>query len=178
MYRCSVYRYADILSSTASTTTTGKIMSDTSQLLVRRIKDGTVIDHIEAGKALLVLRALSITGKEGNVITAALNVPSSKHGKKDIIKVENRFLETSETNKLALIAPRATINIIRDYKLVEKRKIQLPDSIVGIFKCPNLKCITNSGEEIRSTIDIIDKEKVVLKCRYCARTLSIDELVF
>ena len=90
-------------------------MSDTSQLLVRRIKNGTVIDHIEAGKALLVLRALSITGREGNVITVALNVPSSKHGKKDIIKVENRFLETTETNKLALIAPRATINIIREY---------------------------------------------------------------
>ena len=104
-------------------------MSDTSQLLVRRIKDGTVIDHIEGGKALFVLRALNVTGKEGNVITVALHVPSSKHGKKDIIKVENRFLETSETNKLALIAPRATINIIRDYKLVEKRKIQLPDSI-------------------------------------------------
>ena len=154
-----------------------ELMSDTSQLLVRRIKDGTVIDHIESGKALLVLRALSITGKEGNVITVALNVPSSKHGKKDIIKVENRFLETSETNKLALIAPRATINIIRDYKLVEKRKIQLPESIVGIFKCPNLKCITNSGEGIRSIIDVINKEKVVLECRYCSRTLSIDELV-
>jgi len=153
-------------------------MSDTSQLLVRRIRDGTVIDHIEAGKALMVLRALSITGKEGNVITVAMHVPSSKHSKKDIIKVENRFLETSETNKLALIAPRATINIIRDYKLVEKRKIQLPDSIIGIFRCPNLKCITNSGEEIKSTIDIIDKENVVLKCRYCARTLSIEELVF
>ena len=152
-------------------------MSDTSQLLVRRIKDGTVIDHIEAGKALLVLRALSITGREGNVITVALNVPSSKHGKKDIIKVENRFLETSETNKLALIAPRATINIIRDYKLIEKRKIHLPESIVGIFKCPNLKCITNSSEGIKSAIDVIDKEKVVLECRYCARTLSIDELV-
>ena len=145
---------------------------------MRRIKDGTVIDHIEAGKALFVLRALSVTGREGNVITVALNVPSSKHGKKDIIKVENRFLETTETNKLALIAPRATINIIRDYKLVEKRKIQLPDSIVGIFKCPNLKCITNSGEEIKATIDVIDKEKVVLKCRYCARILSIDELAF
>lgn len=152
-------------------------MSDTSQLLVRRIKDGTVIDHIEAGKALLVLRALSITGKEGNVITVALNVPSSKHGKKDIIKVENRFLETSETNKLALIAPRATINIIRDYKLIEKRKIQLPESIIGIFKCPNMKCITNSGEQIKSIIDVIDKEKVILECRYCSRTLSIDELV-
>ncbi len=154
-----------------------KTLSDTSQLLVRRIKDGTVIDHIEAGKALLVLRALSITGKEGNVITVALNVPSSKHGKKDIIKVENRFLETSETNKLALIAPRATINIIRDYKLIEKRKIQLPESIIGIFKCPNMKCITNSGEQIKSIIDVIDKEKVILECRYCSRTLSIDELV-
>jgi aspartate carbamoyltransferase regulatory subunit len=153
------------------------MMSDSSQLLVRRIKDGTVIDHIEAGKALLVLRALSITGREGNVITVALNVPSSKHRKKDIIKVENRFLETSETNKLALIAPRATINIIRDYKLIEKRKVQLPESIVGIFRCPNLKCITNSSEGIRSIIDVIDKEKVVLECRYCSRTLSIDELV-
>ncbi len=170
-----IYRYADIIPSSIASTAK---MSDTSQLLVRRIKNGTVIDHIEAGKALLVLRALSITGREGNVITVALNVPSSKHGKKDIIKVENRFLETTETNKLALIAPRATINIIREYKLVEKRKIQLPDSIVAIFKCPNLKCITNSDEEIRSMIDVIDKEKVVLKCRYCARTLSTDELVF
>jgi aspartate carbamoyltransferase regulatory subunit len=153
-------------------------MSDSSQLLVRRIKDGTVIDHIESGKALLVLRALKITGKEGNVITAALNVPSSKHEKKDIIKVENRFLETNETNKLALIAPRATINIIKDYRLVEKRKIQLPDFIVGIFRCSNLKCITNSGEDINPIIDIIDKEKITLKCRYCVRILSVDELVF
>jgi aspartate carbamoyltransferase regulatory subunit len=153
-------------------------LSDTSQLLVRRIRDGTVIDHIESGKALFVLQALNITGKEGNVITVALNVPSSKHSKKDIIKVENRFLEIGETNKLALIAPRATINIIRDYKLAEKRKVQLPDTIVGIFKCPNLKCITNSGEEIMSSIDIIDKEKVVLKCRYCGRAMSTDELVF
>lgn len=152
-------------------------MSDTSQLLVRRIKDGTVLDHIENGKALTVLRVLDITGKEGNVVTVALNVPSSKHSKKDIIKVENKFLEKDETDKLALIAPHATINIIRDYRLVEKRKINLPDSIVGVFSCPNLKCITNSEEYIRPTIDIIDKEKIVLRCRYCARTLSIDELV-
>jgi aspartate carbamoyltransferase regulatory subunit len=152
-------------------------MSDTSQLLVRRIRDGTVLDHIENGKALTVLRVLDITGREGNVVTVALNVPSSKHSKKDIIKVENKFLEKDETDKLALIAPHATINIIRDYRLVEKRKINLPDSIVGVFRCPNLKCITNSEEYIRLTIDIIDKEKIVLKCRYCARTLSIDELV-
>lgn len=152
-------------------------MSDTRQLLVRRIKDGTVIDHIESGKALLVLRTLDITGKEGNVITVALNVPSSKHDKKDIIKVENKFLEKHETNKLALIAPHATINIIKEYRLVEKRKIQLPDSIIGVFKCPNLKCVTNSDEYIKPIINIIDKEKIVLRCRYCFRTLTINELV-
>ena len=152
-------------------------MSDTRQLLVRRIKDGTVIDHIESGKALLVLRTLDITGKEGNVITVALNVPSSKHNKKDNIKVENKFLEKDETNKLALIAPHATINIIKEYRLVEKRKIQLPDSIIGVFKCPNLKCVTNSDEYIKPIINIIDKEKIVLRCRYCFRTLTINELV-
>ena len=152
-------------------------MSDTSQLLVRRIKDGTVVDHIENGKALIVLRVLDITGREGNVVTVALNVPSNKHMKKDIIKVENKFLKQVETDKLALIAPHATINIIRDYKLVEKRKINLPDSIIGIFDCPNLNCVTNSEEDIRSTIDIIDKEKILLRCKYCARTITIDELV-
>ena len=152
-------------------------MSDARQLLVRRIKDGTVIDHIESGKALLVLRTLDITGKEGNVITVALNVPSSKHDKKDIIKVENKFLEKNETNKLALIAPHATINIIKEYRLVEKRKIQLPDSIIGVFKCPNLKCVTNSDEYIKPVINIIDKEKIVLRCKYCFRTLTINELV-
>ncbi|HVI21708.1 MAG TPA: aspartate carbamoyltransferase regulatory subunit [Bacillus sp. (in: firmicutes)] len=152
-------------------------MSDASQLLVRRIKNGTVIDHIEAGKALVVLRVIDITGKDGNVITVALNVPSNKHIKKDIVKIENRFLMKYETDKLALIAPRATINIIRDYKLVEKRKIQLPDSIVGIFRCPNLKCISNSEEDIRSTLDIVDKQNIILECRYCARTLTINDLV-
>jgi aspartate carbamoyltransferase regulatory subunit len=152
-------------------------MSDTKQLLVRRIKDGTVIDHIESGKALLVLRTLDITGKEGNVITVALNVPSSKHNKKDIIKVENRFLEKNDTNKLALIAPHATINIIKDYKLVEKRKIQLPDSIIGVFKCTNLKCVTNSDEYIKPILNIIDKDKIVLRCKYCFRTLTVNELV-
>jgi aspartate carbamoyltransferase regulatory subunit len=152
-------------------------MSDTSQLLVRRIKDGTVIDHIQSGKALVVLRVLNITGKEGNVVTVALNVPSSKHQKKDIIKVENRFLEKNETDKLALIAPHATINIIRGYKLIEKRKIQLPDSVVGIFRCSNLKCITNSTEDVKPTLDIVDKARIILECRYCMRTLTVNELV-
>ncbi len=149
-----------------------------AQLLVRRIKDGTVIDHIDTGMALIVLKALNITGKEGSVITVAMNVPSSKLERKDIIKVENKFLEPNETNKLALLAPKATINIIRDYKVVEKRKVELPDTFVGIFKCSNPKCVTNSKEEIVPIIDVIDKSKQTLKCRYCSRILNVSELIY
>ncbi len=152
-------------------------MSESSQLLVRRIKNGTVIDHIESPRALLVLNILNITGQEGNVITVALNVPSIKHGKKDIIKVENKFLEKKETDKLALIAPHATINIIKNYTLNEKRRIQLPDNIIGFFKCPNLRCITNTEEGLKSKIEIIDKKNIILKCQYCARSITTKELI-
>jgi aspartate carbamoyltransferase regulatory subunit len=149
-----------------------------AQLLVRRIKDGTVIDHIDPGMSLVVLKALNITGKEGHVITVALNVPSSKLERKDIIKVENRFLEPEETNKLALLAPKATVNIIRDYKVIEKRKVDLPDAFIGIFKCSNPMCVTNGKEDVKPVIDVIDKSKPVLKCRYCARILDIHELIY
>ncbi len=152
-------------------------MSD-PQLLVRRIKDGTVIDHIDAGTALIVLRALDITGRVGNVITVALNVPSSKLEKKDIIKVENKFLESEETDKLALLAPKATINIIRGYKVIEKRKVGLPIAFIDIFKCSNPSCVTNSKEAVQPIIDVIDKLEPRLKCRYCARILNINELIY
>lgn len=149
-----------------------------AQLLVRRIKDGTVIDHIDPGMALVVLKALNITGREGSVITVAMNVPSGKLERKDIIKVENKFLEPNETNKLSLLAPKATINIVRDYKVIEKRKVELPDTFVGIFKCSNPKCVTNSKEEIVPIIDVIDKAKQTLKCRYCSRILNVNELIY
>ena len=152
-------------------------MSESSQLLVRRIRNGTVIDHIESPRALLVLNILNITGQEGNVITVALNVPSIKHGKKDIIKVENKFLEKKETDKLALIAQNATINIIKNYTMSEKRRIQLPDNIIGFFKCPNLRCITNTEEGLKSKIEIIDKKSILLRCQYCARSITTNELI-
>jgi len=149
-----------------------------SDLLVRRIKDGTVIDHIDQGKGLKVLDALEIDGKEGNVITIALNVPSSKSKKKDIIKVENRFLEDADTNKLAVIAPKSTINIIKNYKLVEKRRVSLPNEIEQIFRCSNPDCITNSNEYIESVMDVMDKSGLVLKCRYCTRILDVNKLKY
>lgn len=151
-------------------------MSDLNQLLVRRIKEGTVIDHIVPGKAFNVLKTLNITGKEGNIVTVALNVPSSKKNKKDIIKVENRFLENSETDKIALISPNTTINIIKDYKVSQKRKIQVPEAITGIFKCTNINCISNEEKGIIPTIIVLDKTNIILKCKYCARLININEI--
>jgi aspartate carbamoyltransferase regulatory subunit len=149
-----------------------------SELMVRRIKEGTVIDHIDEGKGLQVINALHIDGKDGSLITIALNVPSGKFKKKDIIKVENKFLKDEDTNKIAVIAPKATINMIRDYKLVEKRRVSLPNEIDKIFRCSNPDCITNSNEVIESVMDVIDKEGSVLKCRYCSRILDINRLKY
>ncbi|CAD6368526.1 aspartate carbamoyltransferase regulatory subunit [Candidatus Nitrosarchaeum limnium] len=149
-----------------------------SELMVRRIKEGTVLDHIDEGKGLQVLNALRIDGKDGSLITIALNVPSGKFKKKDIIKVENKFLKDDDTNMLSVIAPKATINIIKDYKLVEKRRVALPNEIDRIFRCSNPDCITNSTEHIESVMDVIDKEGRVLKCRYCSRVLDVNKLKY
>ena len=149
-----------------------------SDLLVRRIRDGTVIDNINEVSGLKVLEALGIDGCSGNVITVALNMPSGKLNKKDMIKVEGKFLEDDDTNKLAVIAPASTVNIIKDYKLVEKRRVSLPNEIDRIFRCSNLDCISNSTERMDSIMDVIDKEKLVMKCRYCSRILNVNEIKY
>ena len=149
-----------------------------SELMVRRIKEGTVIDHINEGKGIQVLDALRIDGKDGSLITVALNVPSGKSKKKDIIKVENKFLKDDDTNKIAVIAPKATINIIKNYKLIETRRVSLPNEIDRISRCSNPDCITNSAEHIESVMDLIDKETMILKCRYCARILDVNEIKY
>lgn len=149
-----------------------------SELLVRRIRDGTVIDHIDNGMGLKVLDALQTDGSDGSLITIALNVPSGKFSKKDIIKVEDRFLKDDDTNKLAVIAPRATINIIKDYRLVEKRRVSLPNEISRIFLCTNPDCITNSKEKIESRMDVSDRDGRILRCVYCSRTLDVNSIKY
>ena len=152
------------------------ILMEETDLIVRRIKNGTVIDHIDGGKGLQVLAALDINAEKGDVITIALNVPSGKLKKKDIIKVENKFLEQDDTNKLAVISPFATVNIIKNYQLVEKRRVSLPNEIERIFRCSNPDCVTNSKEHTESVMDVIDKDGLVLKCRYCSRMLDVNQL--
>ncbi len=153
-------------------------MSGNEGLIVRKIREGTVIDHIPAGRALAVLRILGITGREGYRVALVMNVESKKLGKKDIVKVENRMLSPKETNLIALIAPTATINIVRDYRVVEKRQVVLPDEITGLLKCKNPTCITRKhGEPIKTRFRVISRHPIRLKCVYCGEVLEEDDIL-
>lgn len=147
------------------------------ELRVSKIKDGTVIDHITAGYALAVLRIIGLTGREGNVISVIMNVPSKKLGKKDIVKVENRELKEDEVHKIALIAPRATINIVRNYEVVEKKRVQLPKVIRNVVKCANPSCITNSGEPVQPLFLVESVDPLRLRCHYCNRVMTGDDII-
>lgn len=136
-------------------------------LRVSKIKSGTVIDHITSGHALDVIKILGITGRTGGVVTVAMNIPSKKLGGKDMVKVEGRELKSDEVDKIALLAPHATINIVRDYKAVEKQRVKLPSVIRGIVKCANPACVSNSDEPIQSTFYVEREEPLRLKCHYC-----------
>lgn len=107
------------------------------ELKVNKIKDGTVIDHIRGGYALDVVKILGITGKEKKVMTIAINVPSRRFGVKDIVKIEGKALNSQEVNRIALVAPHASINFVRNYEVVEKMVVKLPKAIEGIVKCAN-----------------------------------------
>lgn len=146
-------------------------------LVVPKILNGTVIDHIPAGKALEILRVLNITGGEGWRIAVLMNVESKKLGRKDIIKIERRKLTLAEVNVIALIAPTATINIIENFVVVEKLKVNVPEIVEGIIKCPNPTCITNKEREpIKSRFKLVSREPLLLKCEYCGTIVSRDEI--
>ncbi len=137
------------------------------KLKVSAIKEGTVIDHIPASNLFDVINILGLNHID-NQITFGTNLESSKLGSKAIIKVTDKFFEDDEINKIALIAPHAKLNIIRDYEVTEKRVVEIPDSILGIVRCFNPKCITNA-EQIVTRFRVISKEPVALKCSYCEK---------
>ncbi len=142
------------------------------ELKVSKIKDGTVIDHIRGGYALDVVKILGITGKEKKIMTIAINVPSKRFGVKDIVKIEGKALNSQEVNRIALVAPHASINIIHDYTVVEKLEVKLPQAIEGIIKCVNPCCISNSDELVLSKFYVKTEEPLILKCHYCGVTLE------
>lgn len=144
---------------------------------VKKIKNGTVIDHITAGQALNVLKILGITKEYSKTtVTVAMNVPSKKVGLKDIVKVEGREIEADELDKISLISPEATINIIRDYVVIEKKKVSLPEMVEGVLKCDNPNCITNY-EAMNSRFTVEKKNPIKLRCIYCERSMGEDSVV-
>jgi aspartate carbamoyltransferase regulatory subunit len=147
------------------------------ELRVSKIKDGTVIDHISGGYALDVVKILGITGREKRVMTIAINVPSKRFRVKDIVKIEGRALNPREVDKIALVAPHASINIIRDYNVVAKQEVKLPKVIEDIIKCANPACISNSNEPVEAKFYVESEEPLLLKCHYCGYILEKNDVL-
>jgi aspartate carbamoyltransferase regulatory subunit len=153
------------------------MMAEEKELRVQKIKEGTVIDHISAGGSLSVLKILGIMGREDNIVSIVMNVSSHSLGRKDIVKVEGRELNPEELDKIALVAPRSTINIVRNYVVVEKQKPRLPKMIKGIVKCANVTCISNSNEPADSMFYVENDDPLRLRCYYCSRYLEKDDII-
>ena len=148
-------------------------MAPPRELKITPIRNGTVIDHIGSGLALEVLKIIGIDEiDKDSTVSVALHVRSQKIGWKDIVKVENMELSPRKVNAIALIAPTATISIIRDYKVREKRAVDLPDRITGIIRCPNPNCITNQREPVESEFEVHRRRPVVLRCVYSERLVD------
>lgn len=145
-------------------------------LLVRKIRDGTVIDHIRVGYALVVLDILGIKGDKR--IAVIMNTDSAKYGRKDIVKIEGYEVDVDEANLISLISPEATINIIKDYKVVSKRRVEVPEYVEGIVKCSNPSCISNSeGEEAKPKFRVVSRDPLLLKCLYCERYTTREDII-
>ncbi|MGN0176313.1 MAG: aspartate carbamoyltransferase regulatory subunit [Methanobrevibacter sp.] len=153
------------------------MINNKSELKIKAIENGTVIDHITANKTLHILKILGLPDNETENITVAMNVPSKEMGRKDILKIENRELDHEELNQVALIAPKATINIIRDYKNIKKNKIVLPKKIKSIIKCTNPKCITNyENEPIIPIFNVLSENPPVVRCHYCEKLIKTEDI--
>lgn len=147
------------------------------KLRVRKIEAGTVIDHINPGRALTVLEILGIKERTDQPVSMLMNVPSGRFGKKDIVKIEGREVEKDEINKIALTAPNATINVIENYEVVEKKEVEFPEEIEGVVDCSNPECITNTSEPVSSKFKVIGESPVELRCKYCERITEESEII-
>jgi len=147
--------------------------TDKKDLAVAALRNGTVIDHIPSNVLFKVVKLLDIEGMDTHV-TIGNNLPSRRMGTKGIVKIADVTFPEATLNRIAIIAPGAKINIIRDFEVVEKRQVRLADTLVGVVRCGNPKCITNN-EPMRTRFDVIDHNDVTIRCHYCGKTVkSVD----
>lgn len=145
------------------------------ELQVAALENGTAIDHIPPDQLFKVAHLLELE-KMNNTITIGNNFYSKKMGRKGVIKIADKFFEEDEINRIALIAPNVILNEIRDFEVIGKYPVTLPDELVATVKCNNIKCITNN-EPMPTRFDVIDKEKGTIKCRYCERKINKEDII-
>ncbi len=146
------------------------------ELIVSAIENGTVIDHIPSHAVFQVMKILELD-KSSNQVLFGMNLDSRKFGKKGIIKVREKFFKPVEINKIAIVAPSATLIVIKDFNVVEKKQVEIPDAIEGFAKCFNPKCITNH-EKVPTKFAVIDKDEIKLLCHYCEKITKKENIVF
>jgi aspartate carbamoyltransferase regulatory subunit len=151
-------------------------MKDKKHLSVSAIENGTVIDHIPAQNLFKVISILGLD-RIPNQITFGTNLESQRLGRKAIVKIADKYFEREEINRIAIVAPHAKLNIIRDYEVVEKMLVEVPDHITGIVRCVNPKCITNV-ENVTPKFEVIDKKTVSLKCQYCEKITDQEHMEY
>jgi aspartate carbamoyltransferase regulatory subunit len=150
-------------------------MTKDKKLLVSAIKNGTVIDHIEAGSALDIISILNLASHK-HIVTVGLNLPSKSMKYKDLIKVAERELTQQEANQVAILAPDASINIVKDYEIVKKFKIEIPEKIEYVIVCPNPKCITNHERMDTCFYVKRNRKKISLQCKYCEKIFGQEDI--
>lgn len=142
--------------------------------MVAALRNGTVIDHIPSNRIFQVVRLLHLEDVHSAVMVG-YNLPSNKMGHKCIIKIADRFFTDAELNLLSVVAPNVTLCIIRDYEVVEKKRVVLPEEITGIVKCANPKCISNN-EPMATHFHVTDAEHGIIQCHYCEKEQSLDNV--
>lgn len=145
------------------------------ELQVAALENGTAIDHIPSDQVFKVVSLLGLE-KIKNPITIGNKLESAKMGKKGIIKIADKFFEEYEVNRIALVAPNVVLNVIKDYQVVEKKRVILPEIIIGIVKCNNPKCITNN-EPMQTRFEVVDFDKIELSCHYCNVKILKDDII-
>jgi len=139
-------------------------------MTINTIENGIVIDHIKAGYGIKIFDYLGLD-KVDYSVALIMNVSSEKQGKKDIIKIENE--NNFDVSELGLIDPEATVNIIQNHKITEKKKLSLPQEVEDVIKCKNPRCITSVEKNIKHIFRLVDAEQGVYRCKYCDEKYSI-----
>jgi aspartate carbamoyltransferase regulatory subunit len=147
-----------------------------TELVVSALENGTVIDHIPSKTVFQVIKMLNLDTFD-NQILFGTNLDSKRYGKKGIIKVKNKYFEKEEINKIAIVAPTATLIVIKNFEIIEKKAVEVPEIVDKFIKCINPNCVTNH-ENIQTRFSVIDKEAMKLQCHYCEKTTSKENFIF